>query len=202
MLCGVRWTSVTACNTSFKTQTPHATSTCMSRISQGEFRSRYGSHNLCSIAPAQSTFRSRTLSCTGMPSLYPSSSPGAFTKYSFLSLTITNISLLTYVYQVYRKHTFRRAGPPKDILRMYAVCSCWTLYSSPYIDVSFPQYFLAVLVSIQLSIFILVNAMALWVDQLLHGVIKELSSHTIVYDATFIITTLVCHHRILLLGCR
>ena len=58
------------------------------------------------------------------------------------------------------------------------------------------------MVSIQLSVFILVNAMALWVDELLHGVIKELSSHTDVYDGTFITTTLVGHHQILLLGCR
>jgi len=58
------------------------------------------------------------------------------------------------------------------------------------------------LVSIQLSVFILVNAMALWVDQLLHGVIKELSAHTVVYDGTFIATTLVGHYQILLLGCR
>ncbi|KAI0261929.1 hypothetical protein BC834DRAFT_411787 [Gloeopeniophorella convolvens] len=76
------------------------------------------------------------------------------------------------LYQVYRKHTFRRVGPPKDILRMYA-------------------YFLAVLVSIQLSVFILTNAMALWVDQLIHGPIKKLSSHTKVYDATFILTTVL-----------
>jgi len=76
------------------------------------------------------------------------------------------------LYKVYRKHTFRRAGPSKDILRMYA-------------------YFLAVLVSIQLSVFMLVNAMALWVDQLLHGIAKELSAHTVVYDGTFITTTLL-----------
>ena len=44
--------------------------------------------------------------------------------------------------------------------------------------------------------------MALWVDQLLHGVIKVLSLHTNVYDGTFITTTLVGHHEILLLGCR
>lgn len=76
------------------------------------------------------------------------------------------------LYKVYRTQTFRRVGPPKNILRMY-------------------RYFLAVLVSIQLSIFILVNAMALWVDQLLHGVIKKLSSHTTVYDGTFILTTIL-----------
>jgi hypothetical protein len=76
------------------------------------------------------------------------------------------------LYKVYRTQTFRRVGPPKNVLRMY-------------------KYFLAVLVSIQLSIFILVNAMALWVDQLLHGVIKKLSSHTTVYDGTFILTTVL-----------
>jgi hypothetical protein len=58
------------------------------------------------------------------------------------------------------------------------------------------------LVSIQLSVFILVNAMALWVDQLLHGAIKGLSLHTDVYDGTFITTTLVGHHQTLLLDCR
>ncbi|KAF8486938.1 hypothetical protein DFH94DRAFT_702089 [Russula ochroleuca] len=76
------------------------------------------------------------------------------------------------LYKVYRTQTFRRVGPPKDVLRMYA-------------------YFLAVLVSIQLSVFILVNAMALWVDQLLHGAIKKLSSHTVVYDGTFITTAVL-----------
>ena len=64
------------------------------------------------------------------------------------------------------------------------------------------QYFLAVLVSIQLSVFILVNAMALWVDQLLHGAIKKLSSHTVVYDGTFITTTVVRYHWILSLDRR
>jgi len=85
---------------------------------------------------------------------------------------LISIILSWRLYKVYRKHTFRRAGPSKDILRMYA-------------------YFLAVLVSIQLSVFILVNAMSLWVDQLLHGVIKDLSAHTVVYDGTFISTTLL-----------
>lgn len=200
MLCGVRWTSVTACNTSFKTRTPHATSTCMRRILQSVFRFRFVSQRLYPTAP-QSTFRLRTLSCTGMPSLYPSSFPGAFTKYSFLFLT-TREHLFAHVCQVYRKHTFRHAGPSKDILRMYAVWSCWALYSSGTYRHIFLQYVLAVLVSIQLSVFVLVNAMALWVDQLLHSVIKELSLHTTVYDGTFLTTTLVGHDQILLLGCH
>jgi len=74
--------------------------------------------------------------------------------------------------KLYRTHTFRHVGPPKNILRMY-------------------RYFLAVLVSIQLSVFILVTAMALWVDQLLHGVVGKLSSHTVLYDGTFIVTTVL-----------
>lgn len=72
----------------------------------------------------------------------------------------------------------------------------------PHVLTIFPQYFLAVLVSIQLSVFILVNAMALWVDQLLHSTLNKLSSHTPVYDGTFITTTLVGHHQILLPDCR
>jgi hypothetical protein len=93
-----------------------------------------------------------------------------------LVLHLDALLISTYLswrlYKVYRTHTFRRVGPPKNVLRMYA-------------------YFLAVLVSIQLSIFVLVNAMALWVDQLLHGVIKNLSLHTTVYDGTFILTTVL-----------
>jgi hypothetical protein len=72
----------------------------------------------------------------------------------------------------------------------------------PHILTNFAQYFLAVLVSIQLSVFILVNAMALWVDQLLHGAIKKLSSHTVVYDGTFITTAVVRYHQFILLDRR
>ena len=137
MLYGARWTLVTACDTSFKTQTRHATSTCMSHISQGVSRFRYGSQRLCPTAPPQSTYRSRTLSCTGMPSLYPSSSPGAFTKYSFTTCEY----LFAHVYQVYRKHTFRRVGPPKDISRMYAVCLVGHSTQVTYIDELFHSIF-------------------------------------------------------------
>jgi hypothetical protein len=38
--------------------------------------------------------------------------------------------------------------------------------------------------------------MALWVDELLSGPIKQLSEHTVVYDGTFIITTIVRFHYI------
>jgi len=85
---------------------------------------------------------------------------------------LISIYLSRRLYKTYRTNTFRRVGPPKNVLRMY-------------------RYFLAVLVSIELSVFILVNTMALWIDQLLHGVIKQLSSHTVVYDGTFIITAVL-----------
>ena len=75
---------------------------------------------------------------------------------------------------------------------MYAVGPIWCCLRTRSEVLTFStKYFLAVLVSIQLSIFILVNAMALWVDQLLHGAINKLSSHTTVYDGTFIFTIVV-----------
>jgi len=48
----------------------------------------------------------------------------------------------------------------------------------------------------------LVNAMALWIDQLFRGTIRDFSLHTNVYNGTFIITIVVGHHHILLLGRR
>lgn len=123
---------MTAYNTSFKTKTPHATSTCMSRILQSVSHFRCVSQRLYPTGP-QSVFRLRTLSCTGMPSLYPSPFPGAFTKYSFFFLT-TREHLFAHVCQVYRKHTFRHAGPSKDILRMYAVWFCWALLLEQHIS--------------------------------------------------------------------
>ncbi|KAH9976622.1 hypothetical protein BGW80DRAFT_1289450 [Lactifluus volemus] len=83
-----------------------------------------------------------------------------------------SIFLSWRLYLMYRTHTFSRVGPPKNVLRMY-------------------RYFLAVLVSIQLSLFVLVTALALWVDQLLHGPIRKFSSRTPVYGATFILTAVM-----------
>jgi hypothetical protein len=42
----------------------------------------------------------------------------------------------------------------------------------------------------------MVNAMALWIDQLLHGAIKKLSLHTDVYSGTFILTLVVRYQPI------
>ena len=69
----------------------------------------------------QSAFpRRRTRSYIGMRSSFPLTSPGVFTKYVFVSPTFREYPF-TYLCQMYRTHTFRRVGPPKDVLRMYAV---------------------------------------------------------------------------------
>ena len=119
----------------------------------------------------------------------------------FSSSLLANISLLTYARFIASIHLGTQ-------VRRKTFCGCMRygfvghFYSSGTYRHIFLQYVLAVLVSIQLSVFFLVNAMALWVDQLLHGVIKELSLHTDMYDGTFLTTTLVGHDQILLLGCH
>lgn len=68
-----------------------------------------------------------------MPSLSPLSSPGAFIRYSFLSRA-THRHFFTHLCKVYRTQTFRRVGPPKDVLRMYAVRSCHSAQAA-YFDI-------------------------------------------------------------------
>lgn len=72
--------------------------------------------------------------------------------------------------KLYDTLTFSRVGPPKKILTIY-------------------RYFLVVFVGLQLAVFFLVVAMSLWVDQLINGVIAAISSHTTIYQALFIFTT-------------
>ncbi|KAI0049731.1 hypothetical protein FA95DRAFT_1537748 [Auriscalpium vulgare] len=74
--------------------------------------------------------------------------------------------------KVYRTHTFNRVGPPPGIIKIY-------------------RYFLAVLVGLQLSVFFLLVATALWVDQLINSAIAYLSWHTVVYKAAFISTNIL-----------
>lgn len=64
--------------------------------------------------------RLRTWSYIGMPSSFPFTSPGVSTKYASVSPRF-RAYLFTHLCQMYRTHTFRRVGPPKDVLRMYAV---------------------------------------------------------------------------------
>ena len=64
--------------------------------------------------------------------------------------------------------------------------------TSYLIRASYPQYFLAVFVSLQLAVFFLLVAMCLWIDQLINGTVADISSHTAIYQALFIFTTVVC----------
>jgi hypothetical protein len=50
---------------------------------------------------------------------------------------------------------------------------------------------LAVLSCLQLEVYILVTAMALWIDVLCNTAIKYLSSHTTIYMGAFITTAIV-----------
>ncbi|ETW79910.1 hypothetical protein HETIRDRAFT_386468 [Heterobasidion irregulare TC 32-1] len=74
--------------------------------------------------------------------------------------------------KVYNAQTFKRVGPPTTIIRVY-------------------RYYLTSLVCLQLSVFFLVVAMSLWVDQLLNSAIKEISEHTDIYIALFTTTTVL-----------
>ncbi|KAI0063019.1 hypothetical protein BV25DRAFT_1915747 [Artomyces pyxidatus] len=104
-------------------------------------------------------------------------------SYQIVDLVLNCTALLLSIFlswrliRVYQTHTFNRAGPPGGIIK---------IYRTPLV-----QYFLAVLVSLQLSVFFLLVAMGLWVDQLLNSTIEHLSSHTAVYDAAFISTTVL-----------
>jgi len=72
--------------------------------------------------------------------------------------------------KAYQRETLKYLGPPAKIMRIY-------------------KYFMAVLVCLQLAVFVLVVAMGLWIDQLVNGAIAKISSHTPIYQALFLTTT-------------
>lgn len=93
-----------------------------------------------------------------------------------LVLNIVGLLVAAYfsfkLYKIYNTQTFKSIGPPKEILRMY-------------------RFFLAFFVCLQLSVFFLVAATSLWIDQLLKGAISSLTRQTAVYLALFIISTVI-----------
>ncbi|KAH9948515.1 hypothetical protein B0H21DRAFT_820997 [Amylocystis lapponica] len=74
-----------------------------------------------------------------------------------------------YLIKAFNSATIRRVGPPPEILRIY-------------------RYFLAIFVFLQLSVFFMLTAICLWIDQLVNSAIRFLSHHTPIYDALFIFT--------------
>ncbi|KII83848.1 hypothetical protein PLICRDRAFT_58289 [Plicaturopsis crispa FD-325 SS-3] len=73
--------------------------------------------------------------------------------------------------KVSSSRTFKRVGAPPEIMRIY-------------------HYFLAVFVCLQLSGFLLMTAMGLWIDQLFNTGVAYISRHTTIYIAAFLFTTI------------
>ncbi|KAJ3543147.1 hypothetical protein NM688_g5893 [Phlebia brevispora] len=74
----------------------------------------------------------------------------------------------------FNEHTFKRVGPPPDVVRLY-------------------RYMLTVCVCLHMCLYLTVTSMGLWAEQLLHSAVAAISSHTRVYLAlfVFIIVTLL-----------
>ncbi|TFK69795.1 hypothetical protein BDN72DRAFT_896988 [Pluteus cervinus] len=92
-----------------------------------------------------------------------------------LLLNLTALFLSCYLswrlLRVYSAQSFKCIGAPKHIVRIN-------------------RFFLAVLACLQLEAFVLVAAMCLWLDILLHTALEKISEHTPAYKALFILTTL------------
>jgi hypothetical protein len=87
-----------------------------------------------------------------------------------LTALVLSGSLGWNLLKMYGAQVFKRAGPPLSIVRIYG-------------------YFLTVHVSLLLSLFTLVTAMALWIDQLMNNPGGGTSQHTALFQALFISTT-------------
>ncbi|TDL16338.1 hypothetical protein BD410DRAFT_795455 [Rickenella mellea] len=72
----------------------------------------------------------------------------------------------------YKTLMFTRVGAPENVVRIY-------------------RYFLGVFVCLQLSVFLVLASIALWIDQLMNGAIAHISTHTTIYDALFISTVIL-----------
>jgi len=72
----------------------------------------------------------------------------------------------------YAHFMFTRVGAPPAVVRVY-------------------RLFLGVFVCLQLSVYLLVSSMGLWIDQLVNGAIARISSFTAIYLALFIFTIIV-----------
>ncbi|KZT69426.1 hypothetical protein DAEQUDRAFT_265307 [Daedalea quercina L-15889] len=69
----------------------------------------------------------------------------------------------------FKEYAFQRVGPPRSIIRIY-------------------RFFLSIFVLLQLSVFFLVTAVALWTTWLLNGPLLHISLHTPIYKALFVFT--------------
>ena len=74
--------------------------------------------------------------------------------------------------KIYNVHTFKTVGPPPEVLRIY-------------------RFYMAFFVCLQLSVYCLVTAMALWTNELINGPIKFISAHTPLYISVFVESTVL-----------
>jgi len=90
---------------------------------------------------------------------------------SFTSLLLSGL-LSWNLLKVYRAQSFKRVGAPEHVLHIY-------------------KFFMAVQAVLQLEVFVLVAATSLWVDVLARTAIRKISTHTPIYDALIIATTIL-----------
>jgi hypothetical protein len=85
---------------------------------------------------------------------------------------IISLYLSWHLLKVYNAQSFKCVGAPRHIVRIY-------------------KFFMAILACLQLEVFVLVVAMALWVEKLTNSPMATYSWHTTVYQGLFIFTTVV-----------
>jgi len=109
--------------------------------------------------------------------LFPSFFPTRL-AYEIADLVLNCTALLIAGYlswtllRVYTNSSFKCVGAPKHITRIHKFCN-------------------AVQACLQLELFVLTAAMSLWLDQLLNTALRDISAHTVVYDALVGITTVL-----------
>ncbi|KAL1747432.1 hypothetical protein HDZ31DRAFT_80418 [Schizophyllum fasciatum] len=74
--------------------------------------------------------------------------------------------------KLYGEHTFKCLGAPKPIMRIN-------------------KLFMAVLACLQLEVFVQVTGMSLWADQLFNTGIRDISEHTVLYEALIVASALL-----------
>lgn len=100
------------------------------------------------------------------------------TSFEIPNLVLNSVGLLLAIFfsfkllKMYNAQTFKSIGPPQEIVRIYRV-------------------FQAFFVCLQLSVFCLVTAMALWINEIVNGAIAVLSMHTAAYIGLFIGSTIL-----------
>ncbi|KAJ7279024.1 hypothetical protein C8J57DRAFT_1125785 [Mycena rebaudengoi] len=98
--------------------------------------------------------------------------------YDIADLILSGTSLLLSgllswnLLKVYNAQSFKRVGAPAHITRIY-------------------KFFTAVQACLQLEVFVLVAAEAVWLDVLVNTAISKFSAHTVIYDGLIILTTIL-----------